>query len=785
MKHEQDKLEELEELQSANNDEQLNMTPSESECWARFRWVKHRYTVRFELDRRLTNFAAGGLVMAGTAAMSLAAAGIPTGFGVWLDQLMFAAANGIGMLLAGILLPVVFSFLYIPLPRRLLSIVVYVAGEAYFILYFSDLGIWPSIILGVVYALLGAVIGLWLGLVMYSRLRVFMKLSIVCLIAAALVSVPWLPGFPGAVKLPARDPSANGEVSSSAAIAVSKTPLDDPSRFGGYEFEKLSYGSGSDKHRRIFGAGADYVSESVDASAYITSWSKLKTAFWGFDEHKLPLNGRVWMPEGEGPFPLVLMVHGNHLMEYFSDGGYGYLGELLASRGMIAVSVDANFFNYSVWSSLPNDDMKMRAWLMLQHLAYLHQLGQQEGSSFAGKIDWQSVALIGHSRGGQAVAMAADAKRWFEEDEVLDKLSDIRIQSVIAIAPTDKRVDDESARLTDINYLTLQGAMDADVNNFYGDRQYNRVTFSGTEKRLKAELYLSNANHSQFNTDWGRMDERLPGGLLLNSEGLMDEEEQRQIAKTYIAAFLEATLHNRSEYEALFQDYRIGAAWLPESTRYVNRYESSELLTVENYEHLSPIVLDDASEGLDAKRETAKDRDGNGRGTDGMLLEWREADASYTVNLKPVAGNRLRPYADGSLAFSLANSEWQLPDIGYLPPLPAIELAAADRSGRVWSVPIEEVAPLQAPAYMSFMRLGFLERTVKDNKYKEPAEAVFQTFIVPISLFQAEDGSGDLLLPENIASITFRFKTAAGRVMVDDIGFMKQGGTYVEYKSSS
>ena len=51
------------------------------------------------------------------------------------------------------------------------------------------------------------------------------------------------------------------------------------------------------------------------------------------------------MPEGEGPFPLTLIVHGNHNMIDYSDEGYGYLGNLLASRGIIVVSVDQNFIN--------------------------------------------------------------------------------------------------------------------------------------------------------------------------------------------------------------------------------------------------------------------------------------------------------------------------------------------------------------------------------------------------------------------------------------------------------
>ncbi|HEY6323246.1 MAG TPA: KR domain-containing protein, partial [Thermoanaerobaculia bacterium] len=35
-------------------------------------------------------------------------------------------------------------------------------------------------------------------------------------------------------------------------------------------------------------------------------WSRKK--YWGFDVDKLPLNARVWYPEGPGPFPLALIV---------------------------------------------------------------------------------------------------------------------------------------------------------------------------------------------------------------------------------------------------------------------------------------------------------------------------------------------------------------------------------------------------------------------------------------------------------------------------------------------
>src|SRR5699024_11807176 len=78
-------------------------------------------------------------------------------------------------------------------------------------------------------------------------------------------------------------------------------------------------------HREAFGDEVDEVVPTIDASERVTKWPDSREEFWGFDSSNLPLNGRVWMPEGEGPFPLILMVHGNHTMEYFSTGGYDYL----------------------------------------------------------------------------------------------------------------------------------------------------------------------------------------------------------------------------------------------------------------------------------------------------------------------------------------------------------------------------------------------------------------------------------------------------------------------------
>ena len=158
-----------------------------------------------------------------------------------------------------------------------------------------------------------------------------------------------------------------------AGTQVEPLAMPDPSQPGSHTVRTLFYGSGQDRHRAEYGADADLVTGPVDGSALVERWTGLRTGYWGFGPEALPLNGRVWYPEGDGPFPLVLIVHGNHVMEDFSDPGYAYLGELLASRGYILVSVDENFLNLSPFAdalmiSSLKEENDLRGWLLLEHL---------------------------------------------------------------------------------------------------------------------------------------------------------------------------------------------------------------------------------------------------------------------------------------------------------------------------------------------------------------------------------------------------------------------------------
>jgi len=84
---------------------------------------------------------------------------------------------------------------------------------------------------------------------------------------------------------------------------------------------------------------------------------------WPFTPNNVPLNGIIHLPEGNGPFPLVIIAHGNHSPIENSTVGYDYLGKMLSSQGVIFASIDANFLN-----GRNRGENDARAILHLEHI---------------------------------------------------------------------------------------------------------------------------------------------------------------------------------------------------------------------------------------------------------------------------------------------------------------------------------------------------------------------------------------------------------------------------------
>ncbi|WP_238650768.1 chlorophyllase/cutinase-like alpha/beta fold protein [Paenibacillus piscarius] len=732
-----------------------------------------RIAQTYRYDTTLWRMALSGPWILCILACSIAVMGIPTGLGSAADIILAAGAATLGMALAGNLLAVLLALTGLRIPRLFTGSWLSAFGVVLLVLYFGGLELEAAAVIAGIGALASAIGGLAAGLLRTRRSLTGGLLAMVLVLSPFALAYGYGTGKPTDALPSLQTIAAAGKV----------TPLiaPDPSKPGDHSFNTFTYGSGQDLHRKEYGSGAALISAPADASDYISSWPSLRTLFWGFDPGTLPLNARVWMPDGDGPYPLVLMVHGNHMMEDFSEDGYAYLGELLASRGFIAVTLDENFLNYSAWSGIPDNDYKVRTWMILKHLQQIASFAEEPGTPFYQKVDYDHTALLGHSRGGQAVAMAADATRWFTGDPALEAARQFHITSVVALAPTDKAIDSKQATLRDVSYLTLQGARDGDVHDFYGDRQYMRSSYTGNTAAFKSSLYIAGANHSQFNSDWGLYDQTLPAGLFLNRAQIMDGAEQRQIAMVYVSAFLETTLHGKTEYRPLFRDYRSGAQWLPD-TAYYNRFQSGAHLTVADYEEdrKRDTVRGGtaAAEGLRWTEESAKDREANNKPSYGVVLERsgspdgqsETSETAYSITLSDTFISSLAESAAEGLTFSLANRNGDEED-SEAALTPEVEVELTDSNDAAARLPLDEAADILPLPQTEFTVSPWLEERIMDGKFGDRTEPVFQTYELSFERFLEEEPALDTGM---LTEITFYLQGEGDKIMLDDIGFYER-----------
>ncbi|MEJ2512781.1 MAG: hypothetical protein P8Y72_14450 [Anaerolineales bacterium] len=481
------------------------------------------------------------------------------------------------------------------------------------------------------------------------------------------------------------------------------------------------------------------------------------------------MNGRVWSPEGKGPFPLVLLVHGNHSMVEKSEMGYAYLGELLASRGYILVSVDENFLNGGFWGRASGEN-DARAWLLLQHLKVWEDWNEDPNSPFYQQVDLSRIALIGHSRGGEAVALATtfnNLSRYPNNAKILWDFG-FNIRSVVALAPVDEQwlPADHSNPLIDINYLVLQGSHDGDVYYFDGIQQYNRTNFSGTAPDVfKAAVYIYRANHGQFNSLWGSKDKTGIAGQFLNTKALMSEAEQQQIAKLYISAFLEDTLKDKTAYREIFKDYRSAGDWLPQ-TGYINQYEDNGGKYISDFEE----DVDVTTNSLEGGRV-----DGYG------LTQWSEISPRFRNKVRQDNHVVCVGWSNPSAYYALqlpADFDWILDENAVLVFKTAdartpnnlaqgldFSILLVDSAGQKAELVLSTIMPLQTqfPAEISRLQVW------NDEYYQEFSEEVFQTYRIRLGEFLQQNPSLNL---EELDQIRFDFNQMDhGLVYLDDIGF--------------
>jgi len=583
------------------------------------------------------------------------------------------------------------------------------------------------------------------------------------------------------------------------AMEVSHLPemisRDDPSLPGPYRIDSLSYGWGKDKPREAFGSGAHLITRPVDAHHFLDGWErlsgKLRTRYWKMGPDSLALNGTVWYPEGQGPFPLVLLVHGNHLDRDFSDPGYDYLGRHFASHGIIAVSVDENYLN-GAWSDFSRGletENDCRAWLLLKHLEQWREWNGCDTLLFHRKVDLDRVVLIGHSRGGEAVSIAACFNGLPAYPDNARERFDFHfgIRGIAAIAPVDGQYSPAGipTPVENMNYFTIQGSMDADLRSYDGLRQMRRVEFTDSAYHFASGLYLHGANHGQFNRSWGIFDNRYPNKLLVNRKAIIPVEQQEQVALVYLTAFVLENVQAESGYLPLFKDYRTGRDWLPDLVHLNQFHESSASILCAYEEDLD---LYTGTCGIDSIRASGLALWKEGRipkkwgdyRNNAVFLGWNNEEDSipgyYQIFLDTSEIAELK----GSLALTFLAADAQMD------PGERIEDADVDpekEDAMEDAEPIDFSIVLSDKAGVAYtVRLGDylkLQPAIKPEVFKSrlfwndpESEVILQYVSIPLEGIRNEEDRA--ILPGAISSITFVFDAEKkGTVLLDQLGFAR------------
>ena len=228
-------------------------------------------------------------------------------------------------------------------------------------------------------------------------------------------------------------------------------------------------------------------------------------------------------------YPILVAVHGNS-SALTSYQGYNYLLEHWAKNGFIAASIHMQ----------PNMQGTGRARVLFAHLTALKA---KFGSNAA-----NTIGIMGHSRGGEAVVIAAR----LNHNEALGH----GIQAVISLAPTDQYTSENFGGAWAMPYLVVYGSMDGDVAGGSpapgntGFRLWDRA--SGMQKSM---VFVYGATHGRFNTVWGDTDITAWWSKLGPTDipKLITPDAHQKIAKGYMTAFFRRHLLGETQWDGIFQ----------------------------------------------------------------------------------------------------------------------------------------------------------------------------------------------------------------------------------------
>jgi len=299
--------------------------------------------------------------------------------------------------------------------------------------------------------------------------------------------------------------------------------------------------------------------------------------------------------------------------------GYNHLLDVLASHGVIAVSIDA----YDLTGPTP-DYISERADLILKHIEMWSHLNTPAnfpsypdpfGGMFNGHVDLSKISVSGHSRGGEASVTA-----YLHNQALANPFS---INSVSSIAP----VDFYSPTLPGVPYFVILPAADGDVTSLSGVPIYDRAGSGVNDATTKSGIWVYGANHDFFNTVWAvDWDDYTDGHPAWPARpDFITAADQQKLGEAYLAAFTLTHLMNETVYDDMLRGRLIA-------------YPSTSGKKIYNFRHETNHNKIDAGSGTGAAgggTTASSIMNPSVHQTQALRLGWPSFNADYTWTFAP------------------------------------------------------------------------------------------------------------------------------------------------------
>ena len=266
------------------------------------------------------------------------------------------------------------------------------------------------------------------------------------------------------------------------------------------------------------------------------------------------VHGYHWMCENENVGCPSFLTQSPDCMPVPSYRGYDYIGQHLASQGVVTVSIDMNSIDcYPSTTNLQGsvtDQPWARGRLVLQTLALFKQWSVLNGApaslnlppeGFVNHLDLSRVALMGHSRGGEGVR-AAYALWNIQAQPWAAQLNNVILRGVFELAPTDGQAD-KLINATGIAWAVMIPTCDGDVSDLEGVYPYDRAIQAAnpTDTSSKSMLTVWGADHNKANTVWAPTpDDTL--GCAGPGDATLTGTQERNIVAEAVGTFMRGTL---------------------------------------------------------------------------------------------------------------------------------------------------------------------------------------------------------------------------------------------------